>query len=111
MAKKTPQPDGSIPQKPSMLQNVGALIAGILAVKLATYVVTAVWRLVTREDPPQVDMDVSVLKKAAWLAVIGAITGAARQSVRDLIKPPTAGPASPAPRIRTWGARPASCGV
>ncbi len=51
MTKKVPQPDGSIPQKPSMLQTVGAMVAGILAVKLATYVVTTLWRLVLREDP------------------------------------------------------------
>ncbi len=40
------------------------MIAGILAVKLATYVVTTLWRLVTREDPPQIDMDVAPGKKA-----------------------------------------------
>ncbi len=93
MSKKVPQPDGSIPQKPSMLQTVGAMIAGILAVKLATYVVTTLWRLVLREDPPQIDQNVPLGKKAAWIALIGAVSGAARQSVRDIIKPPTAGPA------------------
>ena len=93
MAKKTPQPDGSVPQKPSLFQTLGAMIAGILAVKLATYVVTTVWRLATHEDPPQVDQDVPIKKKAAWLALMGAATGAARQAARDVIKPPTAGPA------------------
>jgi hypothetical protein len=91
MPKKVPQPDGSTPQKPTALQNMGAIIAGVLAVKLATYVVTTVWRLATREDPPQMDQSVGALKKAAWLALIGAATGAARQTVRDFIKPPTAG--------------------
>lgn len=93
MAKKTPQPDGSIPKKPSLAQTLGAMIAGILAVKLATYIVTTVWRLATKEDPPQVDQDVPIKKKAAWLALIGAATGAARQAARDVIKPPTSGPA------------------
>ncbi|HEX2296361.1 MAG TPA: DUF4235 domain-containing protein [Actinomycetota bacterium] len=92
MGKKT-QPDGSVPQKPSLFQTLGAMIAGILAVKLATFVVTTVWRLATKEDPPQVDQAVPVKKKAAWLALIGAATGAARQAARDAIKPPTAGPA------------------
>jgi hypothetical protein len=93
VAKKTPQPDGSVPQKPSLFQTVGAMVAGILAVKLATFIVTTVWRLATHEDPPQVDQAVPVRKKAAWLALIGAATGAARQAARDIIKPPTAGPA------------------
>jgi hypothetical protein len=69
------------------------MIAGILAVKLATYVVTTVWRLATHEDPPQVDEAVPIKKKAAWLALMGAATGAARQAARDVIKPPTSGPA------------------
>lgn len=93
MTKKVPQPDGSIPQKPTIIQTVGAMVAGILAVKLATYVVTTLWRLVLREDPPQIDQKVPLGKKAAWIALIGAASGAARQSVRDLIKPPSAGPA------------------
>ena len=91
--KELPQADGSIPKKPSVVQNVGAMVAGILAVKLATYIVTTLWRLATREDPPQVDQDVPAGKKAAWLALIGAVTGASRQVVRDKIKPPTAGAA------------------
>ena len=91
MPKKLPQPDGSTPQKPTMFQTVGAIVAGVMAVKLATYLVTTVWRLATREDPPQMDQDVSAMKKAAWLALIGAATGAARQTARDYIKPPTAG--------------------
>jgi len=100
MAKKNreietdmPQPDGSIPQKPTMLQNVAAALAGVAAVKLATYIVTAGWRLVTREDPPQIDQAVRPAKKAAWIALIGAATGAARQAARDKVKPPTDGPA------------------
>lgn len=93
MPKKVPQPDGSIPRKPSFAQNLGALILGILAVKLATYIVTTLWRLVTREDPPQIDQAVPVGKKAAWLALIGAATGASRQAARDIVKPPTSGPA------------------
>ncbi|MDQ3981687.1 MAG: DUF4235 domain-containing protein [Actinomycetota bacterium] len=93
MGKKTPQPDGEATRKPSVFQTVGAMVAGILAVKLATYLVTTIWRLATREDPPQVDEAVPVRKKAAWLALIGAATGAARQAARDIVKPPTAGPA------------------
>lgn len=93
MAKKTSQPDGSVPQKPSLFQTLGAMVAGILAVKLATFVVTTAWRLATREDPPQVDQAVPIKKKAAWLALMGAATGAARQAARDVIKPPTSGPA------------------
>lgn len=79
--------------KPSAVQNVGAMLAGLIAVKLATYVVTTAWRLITRENPPQADEDAPPGKKAAWLALIGAATGAARQTARDVIKPPTAGPA------------------
>jgi hypothetical protein len=88
-----PQPDGSIPRKPTMLQNIGAALAGIAAVKLASYVVTTGWRLITREEPPQLDQAVRPAKKAAWIALIGAATGAARQAARDKIKPPTEGPA------------------
>ena len=87
------QADGSIPLKPTMAQTIGATIAGIVAVRLATYVVTTVWRLVTREDPPQIDMDVAPGKKAAWIALTGAAAGAARQMARDKIKPPTGGAA------------------
>lgn len=79
--------------KPSLVQTVGATIAGIMAVKLATYVVTTAWRLVTSEDPPQLDERSTRAKKAAWLALIGAATGAARQTARDAVKPPTEGPA------------------
>jgi hypothetical protein len=93
MAKKVPQPDGSVPQKPTLFQTIAAAVAGILVVKLATYVVTTGWRLVTKEDPPQIDQAVSISKKAAWIGLVGAVTGAARQAVRDAIKPPTAGPA------------------
>jgi hypothetical protein len=93
MPKKIVQPDGSVPRKPSLAQNLGALVAGVLAVKLATYVTVTAWRLATREDPPQMDEAVGALKKAIWIALIGAATGAARQTVRDLIKPPTVGAA------------------
>jgi len=93
MAKDLPQPDGSVPQKPTLLQTLGAMIAGMIAVKVATYLITTMWRLVTHEDPPQIDQQVPVMKKAAWIALVGAATGAARQSARDLIKPPQAGPA------------------
>ena len=91
MAKDVPQPDGSIPQKPSLAQTLGAALAGIIAVKIVTYVVATAWRLVTREDPPQIDQAVPVSKKAVWVGLIGAATGAARQAVRDIIKPPTSG--------------------
>ena len=93
MADDTPQADGSIPQKPSLFQTIAATIAGLIAVKLASYMITTLWRLVTKEDPPQVDQHVPAAKKAAWLALTGAVTGTARQTVRDLIKPPTSGPA------------------
>jgi hypothetical protein len=79
--------------KPSLVQTLGAMIAGIIAVKLATFMVTTMWRLVTREEPPQIDEPAPAGKKAAWLALIGAATGAARQVARDAIKPPGAGPA------------------
>ena len=94
MAKdEMPQADGSIPRKPSIFQTIAATVLGLLAVKLATYVMTTLWRLVTKEDPPQIDQAVPVGKKAAWMALIGATTGTARQTVRDLVKPPTSGPA------------------
>ena len=93
MAKDAVQPDGSVPQKASVLQTIGAAIAGMLAVKLATYLVTTLWRLVTREDPPQIDQKVAIGKKAAWIGLVGAASGAARQAARDVIKPPTDGPA------------------
>jgi hypothetical protein len=85
--------DGSVAQKPSLAQTIGAALLGMLAVKLATYIVATGWRLATKEDPPQVDQNVSAGKKAAWIALIGAATGAARQTARDVVKPPTDGPA------------------
>jgi hypothetical protein len=93
--KETDEPtaSGEAGRKPSAIQSIGAIVAGVLAVKLATYVVTTLWRLVTRENPPQVDEDVPPAKKAAWIALIGAATGAARQAARDKIKPPTGKPA------------------
>ncbi|MDQ3878624.1 MAG: DUF4235 domain-containing protein [Actinomycetota bacterium] len=74
-------------QKANIFQTVGAMIAGIIAVKVATYIVTTMWRLATREEPPQADEPVHPAKKAAWIALIGAATGAARQTARDLVKP------------------------
>jgi hypothetical protein len=79
--------------KPSLVQTLGAMIAGIIAVKLATYIVTTMWRLATKEDPPQADDPAPAGKKAAWIALIGAATGAARQVARDAIKPPSEDPA------------------
>jgi hypothetical protein len=93
MASDVEQPTGEAPQKPSIFQTIGAAIAGIIAVKLALFVVTTMWRLITREDPPQVDQAVPAGKKAAWLALSGAVTGAARQTARDVVKPPVSGPA------------------
>ena len=93
MANDLPQPDGSIPQKPSMLQTIGAALAGIIAVKVAVYLVTTLWRLLLREDPPQIDQKVPAAKKAAWVGIVGAASGAARQVARDMIKPPGDGPA------------------
>lgn len=87
------QSDGSVAVKPTMMQTIGAALAGVVAVKIAVYLVTTVWRLVTREDPPQVDMDIAPGKKAAWIALVGAASGAARQAARDKIKPPTGGAA------------------
>lgn len=87
MAKDTEQ-EGS---KPSVLQTVAAMIAGMVAVKLATYLVTTMWRLVTREDPPEVDEPAPAGKKAAWIALFGAATGAARQAARDAVKGPGTG--------------------
>ncbi|MEA2452913.1 MAG: hypothetical protein QOG04_1623 [Actinomycetota bacterium] len=87
------QPDGSPTERANMLQNVGAMIAGLIAVRVVTYIVTTIWRLVTREEPPQIDQAVRPAKKAAWIALIGASTGAARQMARDKIKPPVDGAA------------------
>ena len=85
--------DGSIEQKPSLAQTIGAAVAGMIAVKLATYIVATAWRLATKEDPPQVDANVAPGKKAVWIALIGAATGAARQTARDVVKPPSSDPA------------------
>jgi hypothetical protein len=98
MFKQKTDPEGTTAsgqpaQKPSLIQNLGAIIAGVIAVKLATYVITTLWRLVTRENPPQVDEPVSLGKKAAWIGLVGAATGAARQAAREVIKPPTGKPA------------------
>lgn len=85
--------NGGGEDKSSILHTIAAAVAGLIAVKLASYIVTTAWRLVTREDPPQIDESVPAGKKAAWVALIGAATGAARQTIRDYIKPPTAGAA------------------
>ena len=87
------QPDGILPQKPTLAQTAMAAIAGIIAVKVVTYLVVTLWRLVTREDPPDLEQEVPMAKKAAWLGLIAATTGVARQLVRDAIKPPTSGAA------------------
>jgi hypothetical protein len=79
--------------KSSLLQTVAAMVAGMVAVKLATYLVTTMWRLVTREDPPEVDEPAPPGKKAAWIALFGAATGAARQAARDVVKGPGTGAA------------------
>ena len=78
-------------KKSSLFQTVGAMVAGVVAVKLATYIVTTMWRLATREEPPQADEAVHPAKKAAWIALVGAATGAARQTARDFVKPAPAG--------------------
>ena len=83
--------DGDNGSKSGVLQTVAAMIAGMIAVKLATYLVTTMWRLVTREDPPEVDEPAPPGKKAAWIALFGAATGAARQAARDVVKGPGTG--------------------
>jgi hypothetical protein len=88
MAKTKDEDTGS---KSGVLQTVAAMIAGVIAVKLATYLVTTMWRLVTREDPPEVDEPAPAGKKAAWIALFGAATGAARQAARDAVKGPGTG--------------------
>jgi hypothetical protein len=93
MTKEAIEPEDIVSRKPTLLQTIGAAIAGMLAVKIATYLVTTLWRLITREDPPQIDEPVSVGKKAAWVGLVGAAAGAARQAARDLIKPPSDGAA------------------
>ena len=90
MAKKKSKKDQKKDQ--TILHTVGGMLAGMLAVKVATYVVTTAWRLVTREDPPQVDEPAPLAKKAVWVGLIGAATGAARQAARDFVKPPGASP-------------------
>ena len=74
--------------KPSIFQTLAAMIAGIIAVKISTYVVATLWRLVTREEPPDIGEPGPPGKKAAWVGLVGAASGAARQVVHDVIKPP-----------------------
>ncbi len=94
MAKTdTPLPGGQAPRKQSFVQTIAAMIAGMIAVKVATYLVATIWRLVTREDPPQIDEAASAAKKAAWVGLVGAASGAARQAARDVVKPPSEDPA------------------
>lgn len=89
----TVQPDGSATQKPTLIQKIGAALAGMIAARVATYFVTTMWRLVTREDPPQIEMRVPFAKKALWVALVGGMSGAAAQVARDVIKPPVEGSA------------------
>lgn len=84
---------GVPPKKASVFQSAGAVVAGVIAVKLASYIVTTGWRLATRENPPQADEPLPIAKKALWIGLVGAATGAARQAARDFIKPPGGGPA------------------
>lgn len=77
--------------RPSIVQTIGAAIAGMIAVKIVSYAVVALWRLTTREDPPDLEEEVPLAKKALWVAVIAAATGTARQLARDWVKPPTSG--------------------
>jgi hypothetical protein len=93
MSEELPQVDEPVAHKPTIGQKLLAAIAGLIAVRIVAYVVTTIWRLVTREDPPQIDQAAPIAKKAAWVALIGAATGATRQAVNDVIKPPTTGPA------------------
>lgn len=74
-----------------LLRKAGAALAGILAARIALYALATLWRLATREDPPQADSATPVAKKAAWLALAGAAAGATRQAARDYVKPPQAG--------------------
>lgn len=74
--------------KPSIFQSLAAVVAGIMAVKVATYLVATLWRLVTREEPPDIGEPGPVGKKAAWVGLVGAASGAARQAARDFIRPP-----------------------
>ena len=74
--------------KPSLFQTLAATLAGLVAVKVATYLVATLWRLITREEPPDVGEPGPVGKKAAWVGLVGAASGAARQAARDFIRPP-----------------------
>jgi len=93
MGEELPQPDGSIPEEPTGTQMVLAAVGGVMAAKLATRLVTYVWRSFTGEDVPKVHQQASTAKKVTWLAVAGIVSGSARQIVRDWIKPVTTGPA------------------
>ena len=89
--KKTREPDGASARKPSLFQTIAAALAGLIAVKVITYVVVTLWRLATREDPPDLEEETSFAKKAIWIAVVAAATGTARQLARDWVKPPSSG--------------------
>jgi hypothetical protein len=91
--RRRKQPEATQGSKPSPLRSVGAVVAGLVAVKLASVVVTTGWRLATREDPPQLDEAAPLAKKAAWIALVAAATGAARQLARDYVNPPSEEPA------------------
>ncbi len=93
MGKKGERRSDDAPRKPALWQTIAAAIAGLIAVKIVTYLLVTVWRLATREDPPDLDQDAPIAKKATWLGLIAAATGVARQLVRDAIKPPSPGAA------------------
>ncbi len=93
VTKKARKRDGSTARKPSLFQTLAAALAGLVAVKIITYVVVTLWRLATREDPPDLEEETSFAKKAIWIALIAAATGTARQLARDWVKPPSPGAA------------------
>lgn len=74
--------------KPSIFQTIAAALGGIIAVKIATYIVATLWRLIAREEPPDIGEPGPPVKKAAWVGLVGAASGAARQAIHDMIKPP-----------------------
>ena len=91
-SNETIEADEQEERKSSFLKTILATLAGVIAVKMATYIVTTGWRLATKEDPPQADDPAPIAKKAMWIGLIGAVTGAARQAARDYVKPPQAPP-------------------
>ncbi len=69
-----------------MVRKVAIILAGVIAVKLVSVVLTALWKKVFHEEPPQADEEAPAAKKAGWLAAYGAATGVLRQTARDLVK-------------------------